>query len=136
MSFARTLSVCLLAAMALHAASPEEEAFIGSRRNWWSLQKPIRSDPPAIRDPWVRTPIDAFILEALRSKELAPSERLGLAQLIRRATLDLTGLPPTPEEVEAFLNDKSGDKYEKLIQRLQSSPHYGERWAQRWLDVV
>jgi len=123
-------------AAGMYATSPKEEAFIGNRRNWWSFQKPVSARLPEIRDPFVRTAVDAFVLEALRAKGLAPSAELPKEKLIRRVTLDLTGLPPTPEEVDAFLRDQSPNSYEKVVDRLLASPHYGERWAQRWLDVV
>lgn len=114
----------------------KDEAWIASRKNYWAFQKVVRPAVPEVRSPWVRTPIDAFVLAALEAKKLTPSEPLGREQLIRRATLDLTGLPPTPEEVDAFVKDDSTDAYEKLVDRLLASPHYGERWALKWLDVV
>jgi hypothetical protein len=82
-----------------------------------------------LEDPWVRSPIDAFILKRLREKQLRPSDPLTRIPLIRRVTFDLTGLPPTPEEVDASLHDRSLDAYEKLVDRLLASPSYGERWA-------
>ena len=91
--------------------------------------------PPA-QGSWARTPIDAFILKQLSAKQLPPSPALDRIPLIRRVTYDLTGLPPTPDEVHAFLADKSPNAYEKLVDRLLASPHYGERWATKWLDVV
>jgi len=114
----------------------KDEAWIGSRRNYWAFKKPERAAVPDLRDPWVRTPVDAFILEALRAKKLAPSAPLDRERLLRRVTLDLTGLPPTPGEADLFLRDRSPDAYEKLVDRLLASPHYGERWGLRWLDVV
>lgn len=114
----------------------QEEAFIGKRRTWWAFRPPVKPPVPALSSSWIRNPIDAFILEALQSKQLTPSPELDRARLLRRLTLDVTGLPPTPEEVEAFLRDSSPDAYEKAVERLLASPHYGERWAQRWLDVV
>jgi hypothetical protein len=81
-------------------------------------------------------PIDAFIQDGLQKKGLTPSKPLDRTALIRRVTYDLTGLPPTPAEVEAFLKDKSADAYEKVVDRLLASSHYGERWALKWLDVV
>jgi hypothetical protein len=114
----------------------KEEAFIGKRRAWWAFQKPVRPPTPASQERWVRTPIDAFILKALKDKQLAPSAPLNKEQLIRRVTLDLTGLPPSAADVDRFLSDKSANDYEKLVDRLLASPQYGERWAQRWLDVV
>ncbi len=85
---------------------------------------------------WPRNAIDAFILARLEAAGLQPSEQADRATLIRRLSLDLVGLPPTPEEVEAFLQDRSPDAYEKLVDRLLASPHYGERWARRWLDLA
>jgi hypothetical protein len=118
------------------AATDKELTFIGSRAKYWAFQKVVRPPVPAATDRWVRTPIDAFIMAALSERQLAPSPPLDRAQLIRRLTLDLTGLPPTPRELEAFLNDKSADAYDKVVDRLLASPHYGERWAMKWLDVV
>src|SRR6187455_3399938 len=85
---------------------------------------------------WIRTPIDAFVLATLRQKSLSPSPEADRRTLIRRVTFDLTGLPPTPEEIEAFEKDTSADAYEKAVERLLASPHYGERWGRHWLDVV
>ena len=118
------------------AADVKDEAWIGSRRGYWAFQKPVRPDPPALTDPWIRTPIDAFVLEAMRAKGLTPSKPIDRERLLRRVTLDVTGLPPTPGEIDNFLADKSPDAYEKLVSRLLESPAYGERWATRWLDVV
>jgi hypothetical protein len=117
------------------AQSPQDQTFIGARR-YWAFQKVTTPPVPAIDNAWVRTPIDAFILDALRQKHLEPSPPADRIRLIRRVTYDLTGLPPTPDEVSAFLADKSPAAYEKLVDRLLASPHYGERWATRWLDVV
>ncbi len=102
----------------------------------WSLRplKPI--EPPAVTHDWCRTPIDRFILAKLREKGLKPSEQADKRTLIRRATFDLTGLPPTPEEIDAFLKDESPRAWEKLVDRLLASPAYGERWARHWLDVA
>lgn len=112
------------------------EASIRARRNYWAFQPPQHSAVPDIKSPRVRTPVDAFLLEAMKAKGLTPSRPLDRERLIRRVTLDLTGLPPTPGEVDLFLLDKSPRAYEKLVDRLLASPHYGERWALRWLDVV
>src|SRR5688500_5709565 len=103
----------------------------------WAFVEPVRHEPPAVkRKEWVRNPIDSFILARLEKEGLAPSPEAGKVELIRRATLDLIGLPPTLEEVDAFLADSSPDAYEKLVDRLLASPHYGERWARQWLDVA
>lgn len=132
--------LCILALAIVAVASaevdPKERASVTARKNFWSFRKPVRPDVPPVASPWVRTPIDAFILEALRAKQLTPSPELGRAALLRRVTLDLTGLPPLPAEVTAFLADKSPGAYDKAVDRLMASPHYGERWAQRWLDVA
>jgi len=85
---------------------------------------------------WLRNPIDAFILAALEKQRLRPGSVADRATLIRRATLDLHGLPPTPAEIDAFVNDPAPDAYEKVIDRLLGSPRYGERWGRHWLDVV
>ena len=105
--------------------------------DWWSLQ-PLRRPavPKAARAEWVRNPIDAFILAQLDAKQLAPAPEADRSTYIRRVTFDLTGLPPTPEETAAFVNDKAADAYEKLVDRLLASPAYGERWGRHWLDVV
>jgi hypothetical protein len=106
-------------------------------RAFWSFQ-PVKhvTVPKAADDPWCRNPIDAFILSSLREHQLAPSRQADRVTLIRRATFDLHGLPPTPAEVDAFVNDPSSDAYEKLIDRLLASPRYGERMARQWLDLV
>jgi hypothetical protein len=108
--------------------------------NHWSLEKPIRPEPPRSRDrrgaAWVRNPIDAFVLARLEREGLKPSPEADKLTLIRRVTLDLTGLPPTPEEVEAFLKDSSPDAYEKVVDRLLASPRYGERMVWEWLDAA
>ncbi len=112
-------------------------ATTGAADRWWSF-RPVRSpSPPAVSDPtWPRTEVDRFILAALEARELKPSATADRRTLIRRATFDLTGLPPTPEEVEAFLADRSPDAFARVVDRLLASPSYGERWARHWLDVV
>jgi hypothetical protein len=119
-----------------YAATDKELTFIGARARYWAFQKVVRPAVPEVNDKWVRTPIDAFILDGLRQKQLTPSPGANRNQLIRRVTYDLTGLPPTPEEVSAFLKDTSPDAYEKVVDRLLASPQYGERWAMKWLDTV
>ena len=114
----------------------KEAVFIGARAKYWAFQRVVRPAVPEISNSWVRTPIDAFILSALQAKALAPSEPADRIHLIRRVTFDLIGLPPTPDEVESFVRDKSPDAYERVVDRLLASPHYGERWALKWLDVV
>ena len=85
---------------------------------------------------WVRTPIDAFVLQKLEQKGLRPAPPVGKQALIRRAYYDLIGLPPSPEDVRRFVDDPSPDAYEKLVDRLLASPQYGERWGRHWLDVA
>jgi hypothetical protein len=103
----------------------------------WAYQKPVRPTPPSVGNPgWVRNPIDAFVLARLAGEGLAPSPEAPRATLIRRVSLDLTGLPPSVQEVDAFLGDKSPNAYEALVDRLLASPHYGERWARPWLDLA
>ncbi|MEO7649831.1 MAG: DUF1549 domain-containing protein, partial [Bryobacteraceae bacterium] len=106
----------------------------GSDPSWWSFRPPRRPDvPPA---PAAPNPIDAFIASKLRDKKLRPAPPAARRTLIRRAYFDLHGLPPSPEEVEQFVNDKSANSYEMLLDRLLASPRYGERWGRHWLDVV
>jgi hypothetical protein len=108
-----------------------------ARKNLWSVQPVKRPAVPVVADKsWVHNPVDAFILAKLTEKGLKPAPPAEKISLIRRATYDLTGLPPTPEEVDAFLADNSADAYEKVIDRLLASPHYGEKWGRHWLDLV
>ena len=103
----------------------------------WSFVKPERAAPPAVKQAgWIKNPIDNFILAKLEANALAPEPEADRRALIRRVTLDLTGLPPTPEEVAAFLADKSADAYEKVVDRLLASLHYGEHEGRYWLDAA
>ncbi len=114
-----------------------ERPFTAAERSFWAFQVPQRTTPPrASLASWNRNPVDAFLFAAMKAKGVKPAPRADRRALIRRAYLDVTGLPPAPEEVEAFVNDKATDAYEKLIDRLLASPHYGERWARHWLDLV
>jgi mono/diheme cytochrome c family protein len=106
-------------------------------RRFWSFRPVVRPRPPAVRKAdWVRTPIDAFLLARLEAAGLEPAPPAARTALLRRLSYDLIGLPPTPEEVDAFLADTSPGAYEKVVDRLLASPHYGERWARHWLDLV
>jgi Protein of unknown function (DUF1553)/Protein of unknown function (DUF1549)/Planctomycete cytochrome C/Concanavalin A-like lectin/glucanases superfamily len=106
-------------------------------RDWWSLQPVRRPALPTVgAGGWVRSPIDIFVLEKLEASGLTPAPMADKRQLIRRVSFDLTGLPPTPEEVDAFLNDHSPDAYERLVERCLASPQYGVRWARWWLDLA
>lgn len=105
--------------------------------NWWSLQplRPVK--PPEVKTAgWAVNPIDQFVALELEEAGLAPSPAADKRTLIRRLYFDLIGLPPTPEEVERFVNDPDPNAYENLVDRLLDSPHYGERWARHWLDIV
>jgi Protein of unknown function (DUF1549)/Protein of unknown function (DUF1553)/Planctomycete cytochrome C len=103
----------------------------------WAFVKPVRSALPAVKNKaWVRNPIDRFILAAIEKRGLTPSPQASKVMLIRRLSLDLTGLPPTLKEIDAFLTDTSPDAYQKLVERLLASPHYGERWGRWWLDAA
>ena len=106
-------------------------------RAWWSFQPIAKPTPPALeKADRVRNPIDAFVLAKLREQKLDFAPDADKRALLRRVTLDLTGLPPKPEEVDAFLADTAPDAYEKVVDRLLASPAYGERWARHWLDVA
>lgn len=108
-----------------------------ARQTLWSLRPVKKPALPAVKNKaWVRTPVDAFILSALEKKGLSPSPSLDRRNLLRRASYDLTGLPPTPEETANFIADASPNAYEKVIDRLLASPRYGERWGRYWLDVA
>jgi len=103
----------------------------------WAFQ-PVRAvEPPPVKTArWFQTPVDRFILARLEAGKLQPARPASKEQLIRRVTFGLTGLPPTPEEIDAFVNDRSPAAFEKLVDRLLASPHYGERWARHWLDLA
>ena len=103
----------------------------------WSFVAPKRPPVPEVKDKtWVRNPIDSFVLARLEAEGLKPSEEADKATLLRRVSFDLTGLPPTPAEVDSFVADKSPDAYEKRVDQLLASPHYGERMAMEWLDLA
>lgn len=106
-------------------------------KNYWAYKPVQRPNSPKVTDAnWGRNPIDAFILAKLEEKQLAPAAPADRVALIRRVTYDLIGLPPTPEEVDAFVKDTSANAYEKLIDRLLASQHYGEKWGRHWLDLM
>src|SRR5262249_21121239 len=107
------------------------------QRGFWSFQ-PVRNPaPPRVKDAgWTKSAIDRFILSQLEAKGLRPVPAADRRTLIRRATLDLTGLPPSPEDVDAFVSDRSPDAFAKVVDRLLASPRYGERWGRYWLDIA
>ena len=115
-------------------SSAEEDASSGPSWPWTPPRRPEL--PETSRPSWIRNPIDAFILEGIEEFGLVPAPPADRITLLRRVTLDLTGLPPTPGEVEVFLADDRPDAYERVVDRLLASPHYGERWGRHWLDVV
>ena len=110
--------------------TPEQRAF-------WSFQPVRRANPPAVTNSeWSRQPVDRFIFAKLRERGLQPAPCAGRSTWLRRVTFDLIGLPPAPEEIDAFLSDKSAQAEAKVVDRLLASPRYGERWARHWLDVA
>jgi hypothetical protein len=112
-------------------------AWSDSSKKHWAWQPLKKPAIPEVKDSaWPKTPIDNFILAKLEDKELKPNPPADKRTLIRRATFDLIGLPPTPEEVDAFVKDDSPNAFEKVVDRLLASPHYGERWGRHWLDVA
>ncbi|MGI8990764.1 MAG: PSD1 and planctomycete cytochrome C domain-containing protein [Bryobacteraceae bacterium] len=104
-------------------------------RKYWAFQKPVRPPVPSVAQK-PANPIDAFLLRAMEQHGLKPAPPADNRTLVRRAYMDLTGLPPSPAETEAFVNDRAADAWPKLIDRLLASPHYGERWGRHWLDVA
>ena len=128
------LALCL-AATALYAA--ETNVFTDAQRSFWSLQPVTKPAVPAVKGKqWVKNSIDAFVLAKLEEKQLEPNKPADKLTLLRRVTIDLTGLPPTQQEAQAFLSDSSATAYEKVVDRLLASPAYGERWGRHWLDVA
>lgn len=115
----------------------QETPLTDADRDHWSFQSVQRPALPAVKDEhWSRTPVDRFILAKLEAENLQPAADARRVTLIRRVYFDVIGLPPTPREVDQFLQDKSGDAYARLVDRLLASSHYGERWAQHWLDLA
>lgn len=114
-----------------------EQIDFSKARQFWSFQPPRNSEAPKVQNKsWPKNAIDQFILARLEAEKLSPVPPAGKRELIRRATFDLIGLPPTPDEVDAFVKDESSDAFAKVIERLLSSKHYGERWGRHWLDVA
>ncbi len=130
------LTLCLCAPLGAAPAPEYREA----EREYWAFQPRAEAAPPSFADAaagaWVRTPVDAFVLAKLRESGLAPAPEADRAALIRRAYFGMLGLPPTPEQIEDFVQDESPDAWKKVVEDLLASPHYGERWGQHWLDVV
>jgi hypothetical protein len=123
-------------AAAPDAAAGKLTGLTDEARAHWAFQPVKKPEIPAVKDAaWVKTPVDAFVLAKLEANAMAPSAPAPRETLIRRATYDLIGLPPTPEEVRAFVGDPSPNAFEKVLDRLLASPHYGERWGRHWLDT-
>ncbi|HEV2688451.1 MAG TPA: DUF1549 domain-containing protein, partial [Bryobacteraceae bacterium] len=121
-------AICLAAALAADQFTP-------AQRKYWAFQPVSRPQPPNVKQK-IATPVDAFLAARLEAKGLEFSHSADRVTLIRRVTFDLTGLPPTPDEVDAFVADKSPQAYEKVVDRLLASRRYGERWARHWLDLA
>jgi hypothetical protein len=135
-NFAKVFLLAAVASFSIWCVA-DELPFTEKQRNHWAY-KPV--EKPAVPAPknraWSKQPIDAFILAGLEAKGLAPSALADKITLLRRVTFDLTGLPPTPEEIRAFLQDRTPRAYERVIDRLLASPRYGEKWARHWLDLA
>ena len=111
--------------------------FTSEEKAFWAYQSVKDVAPPSVKNAdWIKSPIDRFVLQQLEAKGLSPAPQADKLTLIRRVTFDLTGLPPSPDEVAAFVNDDSPQAFEKVVNQLLESPHYAERWARHWLDVV
>jgi Protein of unknown function (DUF1553)/Protein of unknown function (DUF1549)/PA14 domain/Planctomycete cytochrome C len=122
---------------AVGAAVAKGNQITDQDRSYWAYQSPKRPVVPAVKNKaWVRNPVDAFILAGLEAKGLEPASPADRLALCRRVYFDLIGLPPTPEQIDAFVNDPAPDAYERLVDQLLASPHYGEKWARHWMDLV
>ncbi|MEO1530116.1 MAG: DUF1549 domain-containing protein, partial [Planctomycetota bacterium] len=113
-----------------------KEGFTDGDRRWWAIQPVKTPEVPSTESEWARNPIDHFVLSAMREKGLSPAPEASAEILARRVYFDLTGLPPTVEQLDRYLNDESPQAYERLVDELLQSPAYGERYARHWLDVV
>jgi hypothetical protein len=130
-------NVTLAARAAPADAQTASKKFTEAQRKFWAFQKITKPPLPSVGSKsWVRTPVDAFVLARLEEKNLQPNPTADKVTLIRRAYFDLIGLPPTPEQVQAFVADSSPQAFEKVLNELLASPHYGERWARHWLDLA
>src|SRR5262245_28062029 len=127
-------ALCLFAGSAMYSA--QGPTFTEAQKNFWSLQPVKKPAVPALRAGQGTNPIDAFVLTKLEANKLQPNKPADKITLLRRVTIDLTGLLPTSDETQAFLNDNSPGAFDKVIDRLLASPAYGERWGRHWLDVA
>lgn len=126
------------APMPISASNAPARASIDTvRQKHWAFKPIIKTTPPRVKGTrWVQTPVDQFVLAKLEEKKLKPAPAADRRTLLRRLSYDLTGLPPTFEEVDDFIKDKRPDAYARVVERLLASPHYGERWGRYWLDVA
>jgi hypothetical protein len=135
----KTFALSLLSLLGAVAVTTGQEGSraLESREDHWAWRQPVAQRFAQLgKENWVQNPIDVFILARMQTSGLQPAPRALREQLIRRATFDLLGLPPTPAEVDAFVSDPSAGAWEKVIDRLLTSPHYGERWGRHWLDLA
>jgi hypothetical protein len=129
--------ILVLCVVATTTVSAEVDSFTAAQRSFWSLQPVQKPAVPAVQgSKWVQNAVDAFVLARLEEKKLQPNPSADKATLLRRVTIDLTGLLPTESEIQSFLADNSPGAYEKVVERLLASPAYGERWGRHWLDVA
>src|SRR5262245_46172218 len=128
------LALCFMTT-ALYSA--ETHVFTDVQKSFWSLQQVKTPAAQVVQGKqWVKNTIDAFVLAKLEEKQLQPNKPTDKVTLLRRVTIDLTGLPPTQSEIQAFISDNSPNAFEKVVDRLLASPAYGERWGRHWLDVA
>ncbi|MFK7777087.1 MAG: DUF1549 domain-containing protein, partial [Gimesia sp.] len=121
----------------LKAAKNKGKIDLAKEREFWSFQPVKKPSIPDVKNrAWVKNPIDQFVLHKLEQSKMTPAKPADKRTLIRRTTFDVTGLPPTPQEIEDFLNDNSPQAFEKVVDRLLASPHYGEHWGRHWLDIA
>lgn len=127
-------ALCLTA---IGVTSAQTREFTDAQKSFWSFQPVKKPAVPGVKNKdWTKNPIDAFVMAKLEEKQIEPNKPADKRTLLRRATLDMTGLPPTDKEVDAFLADNSPNAFEKVVDRLLASPAYGERWGRHWLDVA
>lgn len=130
------LAIRMIPALALGIGTAFPAEYSERERGYWAFQPRAAVSPPPGESKWVRTPVDAFVWERLQNAGLAPAPEADRPTLVRRVYFDVTGLPPSPEEIEAFVSDTAPDAWERLVERLLASPRFGEHASGRWLDVV
>ena len=131
------LTALLTAAVVAAPLVAREDDMQDAQKEHWAWRSVRRPAVPKVKnEAWVKNPVDAFILHRLENEGLTPAAAASREQLLRRVTFDLIGLPPTPDEIDAFVDDKSSEAWEKVIDRLLASPRYGERWGRHWLDLA